>query len=194
WSPKRFLTIYTLCGLAGYVFFTILGNAAVIHPETFAVGASGCIFGLLGIAAVLFPTATVYLYFLFPIKIRTAAYIFGAIALYSLITRGSNYGGEACHLAGLGFGVWWAMKGETWWATKRFRMPLRRSASKSARPKGFTARVAERRADAETIDRILRKVYDGGIHSLSDAEKKALQEATDRQQKREQEAGRVDRL
>ena len=194
WSPKRFLTIYTLCGLAGYVFYTILGNSGVIHPETPAVGASGCIFGLLGIAAVLFPTATVYVYFLFPIKIRTAAYIFGAIALYSIIIRGSNYGGEACHLAGLGFGVWWAMKGEAWWAMRQVRMPRRRSASKGARPVGFKARVAERREDAETIDRILRKVYDGGIHSLSDREKKSLQEATERQQRRDKEAGRVDRL
>ena len=194
WSPKRFLTIYTLCGLAGYVFYTILGISDVIPPNTIAVGASGCIFGLLGIAAVLFPTATVYVYFLFPIKIRTAAYIFGAIALYSLITRGSNYGGEACHLAGLGFGVWWAMKGEAWWAMRQVRMPRRRSASKGARTRGFKARIAERREDAETIDRILRKVYDGGIHSLSDGEKKALQEATERQQKRDDDAGRVDRL
>ena len=192
WSPKRFLTIYTLCGLAGYVFYTILGNSGVIHPNTPAVGASGCIYGLLGIAAVLFPTATVYVYFLFPIKIRTAAYIFGAIALYSIITRGRNFGGEACHLAGLGFGVWWAMKGEAWWAMRQVRMPRRRSASKAARPVGFKARVAERREDAETIDRILRKVYDGGIHSLYDREKKSMQEATERQQRREKEAGRVD--
>ncbi len=194
WSPKRFLTIYTLCGLAGYVFYTILGISDVIPPNTIAVGASGCIFGLLGIAAVLFPTATVYVYFLFPIKIRTAAYIFGAIALYSIITRGSNYGGEACHLAGLGFGVWWALKGEAWWAMRQVRMPRRRSASTAARPAGFKARIAERREDAETIDRILRKVYDGGIHSLSDREKKALQQATERQQRRDDEAGRVDRL
>ena len=86
------------------------------------------------------------------------------------------------------------MKGEAWWAMRQVRMPRRRSASKGARPVGFKARVAGRREDAETIDRILRKVYDGGIHNLSDAEKKALQAATERQQKRDKESGRVDRL
>jgi hypothetical protein len=44
------------------------------------------------------------------------------------------------------------------------------------------------------IDRILRKVYERGIHSLSEAEKRALQAATERQKQRDAEAGRVDRL
>jgi len=202
WSTRKFFTIYTLCGLIGNVFYTILGVYGVIHPEMPAVGASGSIYGLLGIVAVLFPTATVYVYFLFPIRIRTAALIFGGIALLTVLGRGANYGGEACHLAGLGFGVWWAMKGDTWWSasgrTWWRRLTSRSSGShrpvRARKPRGFTAKVAERRADAETIDRILKKVYDGGIHSLTEAEKRALQDATERQRQRDQEAGRVDRL
>lgn len=196
WSRQRLFAIYTLCGLCGNVFYTILGSRGVIDPEMPAVGASGCIYGLLGIAAVLFPTATVYVYFLFPIKIRTAAIVFGGIAFLTILGRGKNYGGEACHLAGLVFGVWWAMMGDRWWASTRWRLPRWRSRPKrpTTKSKGFAVKVAERRADAETIDRILRKVYDGGIHSLSEAEKRALREATERQHQREQEAGRVDRL
>ena len=196
WSRQRLFVIYTLCGLCGNVFYTILGSRGVIHPEMPAVGASGCIYGLLGIVAVLFPTATVYIYFLFPMRIRTAAIIFGGIAFLTILVRGENYGGEACHLAGLVFGVWWAMKGDAWWASTRWRLPHWRPRPKgtTTKRKGFAVKIAERRADAETIDRILRKVYDGGIHSLSEAEKRALQEATERQRQREQEAGRVDRL
>jgi hypothetical protein len=52
--------------------------------------------------------------------------------------------------------------------------------------------MAQRHDDAETVDRILKKVYEGGIHSLTEAEKRALQEATERQ--RQAEMGRVDRL
>jgi hypothetical protein len=45
-----------------------------------------------------------------------------------VIERGANYGGEACHLAGLAFGVWWALHGDEWWsnsdwAWKRPRNP-----------------------------------------------------------------------
>lgn len=194
WSQKKFFIIYTLGGLAGNVFYTVLGYQGVIDPNTPAVGASGCIYALLGVVAVLFPTATVYIYFLFPIKIRTAAYIFGALSLFMVISRGENYGGEACHLAGLVFGVWWAMKGDFWWSQRRVHRSYARPRTRAPKTEGFQERVAARREDAATIDRILRKVYDGGIHSLSEAEKTALQEATERQRQRERHAGRVDRL
>ncbi len=202
WSARRFFTIYTLCGLFGNVFYTVLGVRGVIDPLMPAVGASGSIYGLLGIVAVLFPTATVYIYFLFPMRIRTVALIFGGIALLRVLERGANYGGEACHLAGLVFGVWWAMKGDTWWATRgrgwwtrtKSRWGSPRRTRRVPKPRGFSAKIAERREDAETIDRILKKVYDKGIHSLTEAEKRALKEATERQRQREEEAGRVDRL
>jgi len=201
WSAKRFFVVYTLCGLAGNVFYTVLGGAGWIDPRMPAVGASGCIYGLLGIVAVLFPHATVYVYFLFPIKIRTAAFIFAGIALLTVLQRGANYGGEACHLAGLAFGVWWAMQGDRWWDRARRRFPLRRRRRSGAAHSwpagpggGFSEDLAERRADEQEIDRILRKVYDKGIMSLSEPEKRLLQDATDRQRRREEEAGRVDRL
>lgn len=200
WSPKKFFVVYTLCGLFGNVFYTVLGARGWIHPQMPAVGASGSINGLLGIVAVLFPTATVYVYFLFPIRIRTAAFIFGGIAVLKVLQKGNNYGGEACHLAGLVFGVWWAMKGDAWWAGRgsasrtRWRWPNLRVPSLRSKPKGFAGKIAQRREDQETIDGILKKVYNGGIHSLTASEKRALQDATERQRQRDAEAGRVDRL
>jgi membrane associated rhomboid family serine protease len=92
-----------------------------------AVGASGCIYGLLGIVAVLFPKAELYIYFLPPIRIRSAAIILGAISFLTVIERGGNYGGEACHLAGLAFGVWWALHGDEWWSSTEWSLPWQRS-------------------------------------------------------------------
>ncbi len=201
WSTRKFLTIYTLSGLCGNLFFTLLAAREVINPNTPAVGASGCILGLLGIMAVLFPNATVFIFPIpFPLKIRTVAMILAAVAFMAIIQRSNNYGGEACHLAGLAFGVWWAMKGDAWWRTTDWswrRRPRITRPGRSARPAasgGFAGRVAQRREDTETIDRILKKVYEGGIQSLSESEKRALQDATERQRRREQEAGRVDRI
>lgn len=116
WSRRKFFAIYTLCGIAGNVFFTVLGTKGVIDPRQAAVGASGCIYGLLGIAAVLFPHSEILVYGIFPVRIRTAAVVMGGLAFMSVVERGSNYGGEACHLAGLAFGVWWASHGDDWWS------------------------------------------------------------------------------
>lgn len=203
WSPRKLFLVYTLCGLCGNIFYTILGVRGVIHPQMPAVGASGCIYGLLGIVAVLFPSATVYVYFLFPIKMRTAAFIFGGIAILTIIQRGANYGGEACHLAGLVFGVWWAMKGDAWWSRILLRAPGQRKRGsfrpspprvRPGRSSSFTKKIDQRRTDEEQIDRILKKVHDKGIMSLTPTEKTALREATERQRQREDQAGRVDRL
>jgi membrane associated rhomboid family serine protease len=124
WSARKFFAVYTVCGLAGNIFFAILGAKGVIDPRQPAVGASGCIYGLLGIVAVLFPTAQIYMYFIpIPVKIRTAAVVMGAIAFMTVIERKANYGGEACHLAGLAFGVWWAMHGDEWWSNSEWALP-----------------------------------------------------------------------
>ncbi len=193
WSVRRFFGIYTACGVIGNIFYTF-----VVASTIPAVGASGSIYGLLGIVAVLFPNATVYVYFLFPLKIRTAAIILGVIAFLTIQSRGGNYGGEACHLAGLVFGVWWAMRGDAWWSSTQWRfMPRSTKHSRGAKRspvKTYQEKVGQRRADQEAIDRILRKVYEGGIHSLTEVEKKTLQEATERQRRRDEEMGRVDRV
>lgn len=130
WSARKFFIVYTLCGLAGNIFYVLLATQVRELMLTPAVGASGCIYGLLGIVAVRFPYATLYVYFLIPIRIRTAAVIFGILAFWSVITRGQNYGGEACHLAGLIFGVWWAAAGEEWWRSTEWRLPWKKSRTK----------------------------------------------------------------
>ena len=57
---KRFLWVYLISGLVGglfFIFFSVLfGN-----PDVFAVGASGAIFGLLGVLALLVPHSKIYL-------------------------------------------------------------------------------------------------------------------------------------
>jgi hypothetical protein len=54
--------------------------------------------------------------------------------------------------------------------------------------------VQQRADDARTIDEILAKVHRNGIDSLSWDERRALQEATERQRHDEARFGRTDRL
>lgn len=194
WGPRRFFAFYTVAGVLGSLLYMLLTMINWLPANGIAAGASGCILGLLGACAVRYPHAQVYVYMLFPMKIRTVALIFGAWYVLNVLQRGPNAGGDACHLAGLLFGVWWEFKGHRWWAAWRAGINASNVQPKRVRQRGFKAKVEQRRADEATIDAILKKVYEGGIHSLTDAEKRSLEEATARQQQREREAGRVDRL
>jgi len=187
WGSKRFLWVYMIAGTLGNLFYIALTLIGWLSMEGVAAGASGCILGLLGAAAVRYPHAEVLIYFLFPIKIRTAALIFAGLYVLNLFNKGQNAGGDACHLAGMFYGAWYAWRGELWWAHSGFALRLPRLGSKRRRLNavGFQEQVQARRIDAVEVDRILKKVYEGGVHSLTEVEKRTLQEATERQRRAE---------
>ncbi len=193
WGNRKFLVIYTLAGLIGNLFYLA---ACFLRPDMFdpripLVGASGCILGLLGVCAVLFPRAIVIV-IMFPMTIRSAALLFTAIYVINVIQQGRNAGGDVCHLGGLAFGVLWAMYGETGRISlPRFlRMPRRGSGGR--RPK--VRHIPPPPVDQAAINRILEKIKVGGLANLTAAEKAALHEATQRERELDKRYGRVDRL
>jgi hypothetical protein len=128
----------------------------------------------------------VLVYFLFPLQLRTVVIVYAAGFVYNVYRQGPNYGGDLCHIAGLVVGWWWARSGGWAWAGGTQTPKVRggpgfkaffRRAPKQVK---FRQRVAQRQVDAATVDRILAKVHDRGIHSLSDEEKTTLKEASDR--------------
>jgi membrane associated rhomboid family serine protease len=64
------------------------------------VGASAGIFGILIAAAQVAPHATVLIYGVIPMKLRTMAWVLLGVAAYMIFTGGRNAGGEAAHLGG----------------------------------------------------------------------------------------------
>lgn len=82
-----------------------------------AVGASGAVVAFVGAVAMLYPEAEVLLYFVIPMKIKTAVYAFGVLEGFNLLTKLLGYnlpiiGGFAssAHLAGLLIGLWYGRK------------------------------------------------------------------------------------
>lgn len=189
WGSRQFLLVYTLGGVAGNVLFALAGLVGWINPLVIGVGASGSVIALLGAAAVLFPDAEVYVYFLFPVRIRTVAFLYGGWFVYNIITRGANYGGDMSHIAGLLVGVWWAMSGG-WSLSGRHRTRidprslLGRVASRMGGSKrgdgAWEGRMRQRRDDEELVDRLLEKVQRQGMQSLTAQERQALVEASHR--------------
>jgi membrane associated rhomboid family serine protease len=173
WSSKRFLMFYLSCGAAGGLFYLFLVVTGFL-PALPMVGASGAILGMLAACAILFPHFVVFI-LLFPVPIRVAAIAFTAVYLVVVITRGTNAGGDAAHLAGMAAGAIYVFS-QSWRAKLRLKIQSSRLQRKIA---------AERNLQVE-LDRILQKVHDSGIHNLTPKEKKILRQATEAEQKRSQ--------
>lgn len=196
WGNRKFFTIYTA---AGVVASLCLVAGGVFFPDRFppswpAVGASGCILGLVGVSAVLFPNAMVIL-LVFPMTMRVAALLLTSVYVLNILAQGWNYGGDLCHLGGLAFGVLWAKYGET----GRVRLPAWLRWESQPRRPGRAQRSSRGRSghvppDSGEIDRILAKIHEHGIGSLSESEKRTLKQASERERELDERYGRVDRL
>jgi membrane associated rhomboid family serine protease len=171
WSSKRFLIFYLSCGIAGGLFYLFLVVTGFL-PVLPMVGASGAILGMLAACAILFPHFVVFI-LVFPVPIRVAAIGFTALYLVTLITKGANAGGDAAHLAGMATGAIYVFS-QSWRTKLRIRIQSSRLQKKIA---------TERNLQVE-LDRILQKVHDSGIHSLTLEEKKILGQATEAEQRR----------
>ncbi len=192
WGNRRFFLVYTLAGLTGNVFLILAGVIGWFPSDIPAVGASGCILGLLGVCAVLFPTARVIV-IMFPMTIRSAALLFTTLYVFNVLSGGWNAGGDVCHLGGLAFGVLWAKYIHTG------RITLPRMARPARKPRfKFTFRPASKSdspaPDQAEVDRILNKIQTQGVASLTRAEKATLQRATDHERELDRRYGRTDRL
>ncbi len=171
WGSKKFLTFYLSCGAAGGLFYILLVTAGILLPAPMA-GASGAILGVLTACAILFPHFVVFIV-VFPVPIRVAAIILMGIAFFAVLSKGANAGGEACHFAGIAVGAIYVLS-DSW----RTALNLRFKASR------WEKHIESERRLRIEVDRILKKVHDHGIQSLTSSEKNILKKATRFEQER----------
>jgi membrane associated rhomboid family serine protease len=173
WGSKRFLIFYLSCGTAGGLFYTLLVIIGFL-PALPLVGASGSILGVFAACAILFPGVSVFLFPIpIPIPIRVAAIGGALIYILFVATKSSNAGGDAAHLAGMATGAIYVFS-QSW----RTRLTLKIHSSR------WQKKMAQERNLQMELDRILQKVHDSGIYSLTPEEKKILRQATEAEQRR----------
>jgi membrane associated rhomboid family serine protease len=171
WGSKRFLFFYLSCGVAGALFYLFLVAIGFLHAGVM-VGASGAILGLLAACAILFPHFVVLVLF-FPVPIRVAAVAFTGLYIFLVLTKSENAGGEAAHLGGMAAGAIYVFS-QSW--REKFKLKIRAGRMEK--------RMTEQHSLQEEVDRILQKVHESGIHSLTSREKKVLKQATKAEQMR----------
>ncbi|MFN8818193.1 MAG: rhomboid family intramembrane serine protease [bacterium] len=198
-GSRRYAAFYLTCGIFGAVAYLLLNLMGHLLPVripgllfndvyTPLVGASAGIFGVLMAAAFIRPTAIVQVFFVLPMKLRTAVYCFVGIALFNLLYGSANAGGEAAHMGGAVAGYFFIrnvhLLRDFFDIVGNSRAPT--GGGRPGRPgraggPSVTPPAAPRRltpAEEAEVDRILAKVRASGLHSLSDAEKSALAAAS----------------
>ncbi len=106
---KRYLWFYMISGLFAGLFFVLLSLIPIpffsADINTFAVGASGALFGLVGLLVLLTPNLPVYVMFIpIPIKMKYAGP--GMLVILWLISLAGNIPiGNTAHFGGLIVGI-----------------------------------------------------------------------------------------
>ena len=187
-GSKRFLAFYLLCGVGGALLYMVLMGLTAAFGDTGLpfltvqrdlpmIGASACTFGILVAMLRIAPHQKVLLFFAIPVKLWIIAVFALVFEVYTVMFGvGDNVGGSAAHLGGAAVG--WLLITQShllnFFERLTFASPKEAIAERveQSRAKRTEAQEAE-------IDRILAKVSDHGLQSLTEKEKRTLQQATE---------------
>lgn len=187
-GSRRFLAFYLLSGLMGAVTYVGLWAMGLFIGASWTplIGASAGVFAVLAAAAVLAPNTQVLLFFIVPVPLKLLVWGLLFIAAFTVIAQGadpgSNAGGQAAHLGGALLG-YLLVRNPDWLAWAERITPDPTSVTRSLRQR-HQQRQRQRDVDEQAqVDRILEKVKNQGLHSLTRREKKTLNRATQRQRR-----------
>ena len=191
WGGKEFIKYYAICGVGGAFFTLIFGGGTII-------GASGAVYGVMLAYALNWPDSLIYIYAIFPIKAKYLVLILGAISFFSAFAGASDGIAHFAHLGGLVVGFvylkkGWALEARLNAAKKRWRtrglkvVPGGKSEERGER-RSHRSRAADEEARMlEVVDRLLDKIADEGLDSLTPEERRFLDEVSRRRQASHQE-------
>jgi len=167
WGRKFFLTFYFFTGI-GAGLCSLLTSLGSMTP---VIGASGALFGILVAYAMMFPDTVLLLFFVFPMKIRYAVFVFAGLNLMGAL---SNPGSGIAYMAHLGGGLFGYLYLKYQW----IRLTLNSLSLAVLRQKWQEYRQRWEQAERENLEkevnRILDKVSQHGMNSLSAREKEIL--------------------
>jgi membrane associated rhomboid family serine protease len=164
WGRRKFITFYLFTGLGAGLCSAVFAVGSLVP----VVGASGAIFGILAAFAVLYPDKEVLLFFVFPVKMKYAVIFLVGINLWGAL---SSPGTDTAYLAHLGGGLLGLLYVKNkkledildiyLWKKRLTNICLRQREKKRLEFKKET-------------DRILDKISQKGIESLTEKEKYIL--------------------
>lgn len=190
WGSREFLRFYLIAGLGGAVLSIVFMPASVI-------GASGAVYGLMLAFAMNWPDAPIHIWGIFPVKAKWLVAFLFVVSLLEGITSSSGGIAHFAHLGGI-VAAFLYLKMD--W--RPAALVGRRPGTKVSRPspRGRKGKVTvsarkepsprERRSTLRSedderrmldeVDRVLDKISEKGIASLTSAERELLDEVSRR--------------
>ena len=181
WGSKEFIRYYLVCGLGGVALSFLFVSYSII-------GASAAVYGVMLAFAMAWPNAPIYIWGIFPVK---AKWLVGFFVLITFTNAFGGAGGGVAHFAHLGgFAAGFLYLKTDWRASQAIQ-----SMEKAARARRFAIVPREEREAAtsdqrrrsedageqkalDVVDRVLDKISAEGMGSLTEQERKLLDEVS----------------
>lgn len=171
WGTRPFLKYYFLTGIGAGVTSFLVGPSST----AVTIGASGAIMALLVAFALHAPNRTVYIWFLFPIKIKYLVMILIAVELFAVRNQSLDGVAHFAHLGGALIGYLY-LKAD--WRLAGLGQRLS-NLKYERRVKKLRKKQAATRQVMDEVDRVLDRINEVGYEGLSREEKRILEEASE---------------
>jgi membrane associated rhomboid family serine protease len=195
---RHFLLLYFASGVVGGVLQSILG---FLFPNAFGlavVGASAGVFGVIAAFAALDPDREILLFFVLPMRAKHFLWIAAGVALFYIVVPAEPGVAHGAHLGGMLAGVAYvrwiiqsAVSLRMWQPFRPRRRPQElvkvrfpKAAPWQKAQKGERREVAAGDFISREVDPILDKISAHGIQSLTERERKILEAAREKMERR----------
>jgi len=169
-GERNFTALYLIAAVFASVFSLFLYSIGVMDPHPI-IGASGALFGVMAAYAFLFPERVILMFFIVPMKIKHAIWIFIAIDLF-MANSGDGIA-HYTHLGGVFAGFLFML---AWSRPKRQEQKTQQPQQKyEYRPLEGELHSGPANAKEEKLNEILEKINRNGLHSLNQEERDYLQ-------------------
>jgi membrane associated rhomboid family serine protease len=178
WGKSKFLKYYFITAIgSGIVTFLLSINSSI--P---VIGASGAIYGILLAYGLLYPNRKVYVYFLFPIKIKYFVALITFIAFTSSFNQSSAGISHITHLSGILIGYVYLRRNNlkqtlnfSWFSKNIIQIKKRKSNQQDT--------VVDNTLYQRRLNEILEKLAKNGWDGLTESEMKILNSAGNKHDK-----------
>lgn len=182
-GSAAFAVYFLICGLGGSVLSLAMPLFTTVGV---VIGASAAVLGVAMAFAVFWPNAPIYIFPL-PVPIKAKWLVMFLVAVNLLFIRAPDGVARFAHVGGFLFGfIWLYVKGYTPFVERLIAAPRRKtkprvlvhpSASDAAATQKRPKRKPRRKSDGyKEVDRVLDKISQSGIDSLTPEERRFLDE------------------